>query len=218
MIILAFNFFIHITSLSIFVFILKFGIIGVGVATSITYTMNFILVTLYAELQSNENLKPSWKFDLTIIQCAPEYLKYGFASWFALFLFWWPFELTVLYGGWFDLRQSAGSTILNSFTILLTNVPYGIALTASSFVGYSLGANLPNKVKKSTFSAYIIGFFTSLSVCFIVVVFKYEIMSIYTNDRLLIELIDNSMLEYILMLLACLFNWSVNGVLNLKLI
>ena len=190
------------------------GIIGVGVATSITYTMNFVLTNLYAEFQSNPNLKASWKFNRSILKLSPEFLKYGLTSCIALFLFWWPFELTIIYGGWLGFRQSAGSTILNSFSIILSNVPYGIALTASSIVGYSLGANLPNKAKKSTLSACIFGFLTSLWIWIIVFIFRYEIMHIYTNDQELVELIDGSIFEFIIMLFLSLFNWSINGVLR----
>ena len=214
MIVFTIGFFVHILSLSIFVLVLEFGVIGVGISTSINFTLNFTLISWYVELQSDQNKTPSWKFGISLIQYAPEFLKYGLTSCLALFLFWWPFELTVIYGGILGLEQSAGSTILNSFAIFIANINYGIALTASSIVGYNLGANLPNKARNSALSAYIFGSIVSLLICIVVFIFRFEIMHIYTSDLELIEMMESSMIEYMPMLFGCLFNWSVYSVIN----
>ena len=215
MCILSANFVAHVWNLYLFVLILDFGILGVGIATSITYALNFVMLTLYCQFQSDTKIKASWNLlNPMILKCTPEFLRYGLPSWVALLLYWFPYELTVVYGGWLGLDQSAGSTILNSLIMFLSEVPYGIAMTASGIIGFNLGANLPNKARVCTISTFMLASLSSLFICVVLYTLKDEIIQTYTKDEEVIKVIESSMIEFTIVLFIDLFNWWVNGVLR----
>ena len=205
----------HVWNLYLLVKVLDFGIIGVGIATSMTYTLNFIMLTLYCQFQSDTKIKASWNlWNPMIIKCIPKFLRYGVPSWVALLLYWLPYELTIIYGGWLGVNQSAASTILNSFIMFLSEVPYGIAMTASGIIGFNLGANLPNKARVYTISTFILASLSSLFICVVLYTLKDEIIKIYTKDAEVIKIIESSMIEFTIVLFIDLFNWWANGVLR----
>ena len=78
MYIFGITFIIHIVGLSIFVIVFELEIIGIGIATTITYSMDFILITIYTQYQSDPKIKTSFNlFDPSILKCLTEFLKYG---------------------------------------------------------------------------------------------------------------------------------------------
>ena len=215
MCILSANFVAHVWNLYLLVKVLDFGIVGVGIATSTTYSLNFIMLTLYCQFQSDTKIKVSWNFwNPMIIKCIPKFLRYGVPSWVALLLYWLPYELTIIYGGWLGVNQSAGSTILNSIIYISSEVPYGIAMTASGIIGFNLGANLPNKARVYTISTFMLASLSSPFICIVLYTLKDEIIKIYTKDAEVIKIIESSMIEFTIFLFIELFNWWANGVLR----
>ena len=67
--------------------------------------------------------------------------------------------------------------------MFLSEVPYGIAVTASSIIGFNLGANLPNKARVYTISTFMLASLSSFFICVVLYTLRDEIIQIYTKDE-----------------------------------
>jgi len=88
------------------VIVFGMGIQGIGIATSITYFSDFILITIY--VGKLENLKESWF--LPTRDCFVglfEFLKIGIPSAAMLCLEWWSYEIMTLLAGYISVSAMA---------------------------------------------------------------------------------------------------------------
>ena len=198
---------VHVIWLSVFTLVIDYGIIGVGTSTSITFTLNFVLIVIYTKWHADPVVQGSWKvFDPMIIKSIPEYLKYGVTACLAQILCWAPFELTVAYGGLLGITQLTCSTVLNSILFILTGIPYGFTLTAAGMIGFNLGANCPNKAWRYAISTVILGCSLALLIIMLIASFKTQILNLYGCDEDMIELINSVMIIYNFFII----NWVIN--------
>jgi MATE family multidrug resistance protein len=100
-------------------------VIGVSIATCITYTSNLIVITIYCSLK--KDLKTSFFFPTkeSFTKIA-EYLKIGIPSALMLCLEWSGYEILLILSGYIDVNSAgACSIILNIFYLFLTIVSAG---------------------------------------------------------------------------------------------
>lgn len=123
---------VHLTSLVICVLIEDMGIFGVGLSTSITYTINCVLISLYTYFQREEVFQAKWSlFDVQILWSMPMFLKYGVPSCFMLLIEWWAEEIIGIFAGWLGVAELATFTIISNIFLISVEIPYALSLTSS---------------------------------------------------------------------------------------
>ena len=81
-----------------------------------------------------------------------------------------------------DVNSLAAMVLVVSIGEFLLMIPYGLALSAATFVGNVMGANKPMVAKANTRLFIIFAMILALLVCFLVATFRHQIMSMYGAD------------------------------------
>ena len=113
-----------------------------------------------------------------------------------------------------DTNSLAAMVLIVSIGEFLMNIPYGLALSASAFIGNALGANRPNLARSNSKIFTIFAFSFALVVCSSVLILRHPIISIYGASSEVRQLSDFSIIVFCC---AFLFDWmqcSVGGALK----
>ena len=103
----------HIILLYVLVIQFRLDINGIGIATTWTFILNFISLTLYVHFNKNLIPKESWHFiNKDAFSKLIEYLKYGVPAWLMLLLDWWAYELLNIIAGMIGVKELAASVII----------------------------------------------------------------------------------------------------------
>ena len=116
--------FYHLLSLYVLIEIAGYGIIGASIATIITYTLNFIVVTCYCYFQ--QDLKES--FFLPTRECLSnlsEYLKIAIPNSLIISLEYWSYEALAIYSSYISVLAVGAMAILLNFVTVLMMIPVG---------------------------------------------------------------------------------------------
>lgn len=165
----------------LFVIIYPLDIVGVSIATFITYTLNFILATLIC--MYSKDLKSSffWFTNDSFTEIK-EYLAIGIPSAAIICAEWSCYEILIFLSGFLNvLAQSAMSIIVNLFYVFLATV-FGFAISAQVCIGNAMGEGNPNKAKTFLTLHMIFGIiFCSIGFCLIYLL-RYPLARCFTND------------------------------------
>ncbi|CDW91386.1 transparent testa 12 protein [Stylonychia lemnae] len=164
---------------------------GAALATTITYFLNFIIVTIYCANCSD--LKESFFFpDRETFKDLGEYLKIGIPSASMLCLEWWSLEVLALVAGYINVITTASFVIIANTYTILSMFAFGASISASVCVGQAAGEG--DHFKAIQYSKLIV------SMTFIMVIIlsifllqaKTVIARVFTTDEEMIQLISNA--------------------------
>jgi multidrug resistance protein, MATE family len=137
---------LHICMLLLLVNMMKLEILGAALATTITFTVNYIAV--YTVPKAPVAPGDTWFFlDKAAYSKISIFLKYSLPASFMSVMDWWGLDVICIFAGWIGVKPLAASIIMFQMIAMLFMNSLGITFAATSLVGNSLGANLPNKAR-----------------------------------------------------------------------
>lgn len=181
-----------------------FGAVGCGIATSIVnWAMCLMMIGYSKSARNQRDLKvfdkiieqPDW-------QTLSKLLKLGFPIAVALCCEVALFALTALF------LSPLGSDVVASHQIALNTssfifmIPMSLAMAATILVGQRLGEGSPDKAKKVSYSALIVGLMLAVVTATITVIWREQIAMLFVKDTNVIAMAAS------LLLIAALYQFS----------
>ena len=206
---------INLITLYLFWFVWKLEILGIGIATTITSTINLALITVYSFISKNVAVKYSQKWiTLEAFKKIPKFLKYGIPSCAMVFIDWLAFEILTIYTGWLGVNELAASVVMTNFLYILQESSLGISYTSSSLIGNPLGEKKPNIAKKFAWAtvvwAAIWSGFTAL-----VYLFSHDyVLRLYTSDENVISLANSAFIIFTITIFLDMMQVSKSGIIR----
>ncbi|GLJ38554.1 hypothetical protein SUGI_0785890 [Cryptomeria japonica] len=145
---------IHVPLTLLLVFVFRFGVQGVAIATWCTnFNMLFLLVAYLAYTGVCKNTWVGWS-----VECLKQWwplLHLALPSCFAVCLEWWWYEIMTLLAGYLPSPQVTVATaaIVIQTTSLLYSFPMALGSSVSTRVGNELGASRPARARNATIVA-----------------------------------------------------------------
>jgi len=94
-----------------------------------------------------------------------------------------------IFSGMLGVKQLAACAIMLSVFMLLFMFPLGISYTCTNLIGNMLGANMPNKARTYSHAGILFGWIVLSIVYTNFVLFRHQIVSFYTTDEQVTDLI-----------------------------
>ena len=196
----------------IYIFIFKLGIIGSLLSSFSTY----ILVTLwmfydlFMKKSEDQLTLKDFKFDWAIIK---EVMVIGV-----------PSMLTTALAnfGFFLINSEVeryGPTILNAqgivtnITTICFNLPTAFGQALTTMVSMNIGANYPDKAKKSCYTALTMGVILSIIIILVMTPLAPHITILFTRDPEVLEVANGGLPVFILSILGFAVTMIINGAL-----
>ena len=168
------------------------GVVGVSIATWITYWTDLTVTTLYVTFKSGVVPKESWHFfNADSLKGLYEYFEYGIPSALIVCLEWWSFEILSLFAGLLSVEELAANIVLLNLLIFLFQVPEGIGFVISNLVGNSLGEMKPKKAKKYAIASLGITLISTALLIVTLLQMREYVSIIFTEDQKVVDLISS---------------------------
>ena len=185
---------LHPLWLYIFVYVFDMSYKGVALSSTVTNTINFLIVYIWISLDQTIVKEGCWTYiNSDSFKGLYEYLTYSVPCYIMIALECWGFEMLSIYSGYIGVKELGTSIILINIIIFLFMVPLGISFIASSMVGNNLGGNRPRIARIYAESSLFVVFSLSLIVGSFLWIFRYKIGYIFTDDEDIIVLIATTM-------------------------
>ena len=107
-----------------FVFYLEWEVLGVSLATILSYFLNFAFITLYC-MKDQEVRKTFFFFQRDSFKDLKVYLKTALPSLTMLCLEWWSFELLAFMAGYISVDATAAHVVVLNTHVVVIMVPLG---------------------------------------------------------------------------------------------
>ena len=172
---------LHVFWCHILINLMHLDVLGASLAMFITFTLNFLLLTLFC--LSSSSLKPSFFFfSKESFWDIKEYLMIGIPSALMLCLEWSGFEVLIIIAGLISLDISGAQVIvLNTFFVMMM-LSLGMQQGAIACVGKAMGEGNAKKgkiyLKLATMGSVII----NLLLAFAVSIFKGPLAKLFTTS------------------------------------
>jgi len=187
--ILVFTSIFHVLGLTIAVLYLELDILGIGLVTTLTFTLNFIFINAYIYTNSKIICADKWFFqDKEAMLRIPEYLKYGIPTALMLIFEWLGYDIMTVYAGWIGPEEQATNYIMFQMWFLIFTNSLGVTFSTTSLVGNALGANKPKAARKYTYAALMFGSTMVIVLLFFNWIFRNQIIRAFTSDEEVIDL------------------------------
>lgn len=118
----------------LFVFQFHLEVLGVGLATILTYFLNFLIITIYCRYDK-EVRRSFFFFTKASFQNISGYLKVGIPSATMLCLEWWSFEVLAFMAGYISVDATAAHVVILNTHVVIIMVPLGAQVAATVLVG-----------------------------------------------------------------------------------
>lgn len=116
--------FLHLVWCYLLTKVWTFDVVGVSLATLITFFLNFAIITLYCR-NDKEIKKSFFFFTKESFEDLGEYLKIGIPSCCMLCLEWWSFEVLALMAGYISVEATGAHVIVLNTHVVVIMVPLG---------------------------------------------------------------------------------------------
>ena len=180
---------LHFLWLYIFVYCFDLSVTGISVSTWTTYILTFTLTNVYIYFNPKTLKEGSWHFiNRESFIGLIEYAKYGVPTMIMLWLEFWWFESLTLMSGYIGPNEQGASLILFTIEAFFYMSATGVSLSSSTLIGNSLGAMKPANVKIYLSVSIFLSFVLSLFICFLLIVFRYQIISIFSDYQPIIDI------------------------------
>ena len=181
-----------------------FGAVGCGIATAIVNWAMCFMMMFYSYTNAQErSLKVfSQLIEMPNPKTLKKLLRLGLPIAIALCCEVALFAITSL------MLSPLGSTVVASHQITLNTssfifmFPMSIGMATTILVGQALGTGSPQKAKKISYAALLLGLTVTIITALITIFFRYEIASIFVTDEIVIAMAAN------LLLFAALYQFS----------
>ena len=131
---------LHVLLCYYFVIVKQLGATGIGIATLITFTNNFVLTLVFALLSPKVREILRWP-DSTVFSDLGPFLSKGVYSTIILCSEWWAFEVATIFAGIIGIKELGAQTIITSLNMLLMMFPIGFQQIFSAMYGAAIGEN-----------------------------------------------------------------------------
>ncbi len=165
----------------LFVIVFKWGIAGAAIATVVSQAGAFLSLVIYLNRYHkliHFNL-PSWQFDRKIFWQSlriglPTGLQHTFVSLGMMAI------MSIV--NTFGTNVIAGYSAALRIDSLSALPAMNLSMALATFVGQNIGAGKPERVRRGLISTLLMSSAVSITVMGIVYLFKYPLMSMFTND------------------------------------
>ena len=130
---------LHFVWCYLFITLLGMEVVGAGLATSITYSLNYILILLYCH--SVKELDDTW-VPLLSKESFDGLLPYFYQAIPFYFMIAMPqltLEIATLMAGYLTMAMMSTQTILNNASLLAARIPHAFMYASSTFIGIAIG-------------------------------------------------------------------------------
>jgi multidrug resistance protein, MATE family len=111
-------------------------LIGAGIATFITYFLNFFLTTFYCTTTSNREIRASFFMPTRAsLRQMSTYLRVAIPSLTMLCLEWWSFEVLAFMAGRISLEATAAHVVVLNTHVVIIMIPLGSQVACTVLVG-----------------------------------------------------------------------------------
>ena len=196
---MLFTWIIHIANLYILVIVLDMKIVGAAIATTITFTLNFVILNIATSQNLSIVKSHRWFFaDREAYSKIMVFLEFGVPASFMSVMDWWGLDVIWIFAGWIGVKPLAASIIMFQMLALWFMNALGITFAATSLVGNSLGANLPNMARKYANATMLFGLICTWIMLFLYILFKDFVVGWFTDDSEVHEAFDGAFPYYII--------------------
>ncbi|CAI2367929.1 unnamed protein product [Moneuplotes crassus] len=197
---LAISTFTHVVGLCLVIFYFESGVEGVATVTLISSIFNFVLVQVYVNFKSEVVLSEKWFFqDIEAVRMIPEYLKYGLSTTMMTCVEWLGYDILNIFAGWLGPKKQTACTIMLQVWYIIVSNSFGITYSCTGLIGSALGENKPKTARKYSYAALIVGYSENIVLLALYIIFRSHIISQFTTDEEINDLINDSFVLYIIM-------------------
>ncbi|CAG8497508.1 14035_t:CDS:2, partial [Ambispora leptoticha] len=168
---------------------ISLGFIGAPVATSTTYWLMLILLTLYTKYVDGYQAWGGWT--RSCLRDWGSFLRLALPGILMVCAEWWAFELVALAAGYLGSVALATQSIVLTTASLFYQTPFGIAVSTSNRVGNFLGAGLAGRAKMSAKMSLVLSVVFACVNTSILLVFKNEWGYLFTKDQEVVDMVAN---------------------------
>ena len=104
---------------------------------------------------------------------------------------WFAFEAMAICAGILGTEVLAAQTVILNTATLMFTIPFGIAISTTTRVGNSLGADNPKLAKQITKTALVLALIAAAFNSIIILAFKRHIGMIFSNDPKVVSLVES---------------------------
>ncbi|ODV58648.1 MATE family efflux transporter [Ascoidea rubescens DSM 1968] len=166
----------------------KFGLgfIGAPIAVSITNWLMALLLLLYSWRIKGYQCWSGFSWDC--FKNWSRMLKLSAGGVLMLECEWFCFEIITLSTSRFGTVSLAAQSIISNVCVMTYQIPFAIAIVASTRIANFIGANSKNCAKKATYTSLIFGGIIGVFTAILLSVFRTPIARAFSNDQEVIDL------------------------------
>jgi MATE family multidrug resistance protein len=129
---------LHLVWCYFLVFKAQMAVVGVSLATILTYFLNFAVITIYCKLD-NDVRNSFFFFTKESFKELRGYLNVAVPSTTMLCLEWWSFEVLAFMAGYISVNATAAHVVILNTHVVIIMVPLGAQVAATVMVGQAMG-------------------------------------------------------------------------------
>ncbi|CDW89184.1 na+-driven multidrug efflux pump [Stylonychia lemnae] len=178
----------------------KLDVVGVSLATLITFFLNFFIVTIYCK--RNKEVRKSFFFPTKeSFQKLGEYLQIGIPSCCMLCLEWWSFEVLAIMAGYISVDATGAHVIIINTHVVIIMAPLGAQVATIVCVGQAMGEGHASKAVSYFRLVALYSLMLNITLGTVIFFTRESIARIFTTSENLIPMIMDGYSVLILILL-----------------
>ena len=170
------------------------GVTGSGIATSLTFSLNMILVVIVVMCTEETRKCLTWPKPSEILPRSWSYFLLGVPTSLMSCLDIWAFTGLTLISSYLGVYENAGQVIMLNVISILYSIPLGFASACCALVGNQMGKGRHEKAKVYAKQGFFTVMMFSIAPCLMFAIFPDKITGIFTSDPVIIDVCHNAML------------------------
>lgn len=162
--------FIHILMCYLLTQVRTFGIIGIALATNLTYILNYIIIQFYLYL-TPETKKCLTSYSSNVFEGLGKYVKVAVPTTLMMIFDMWCFFALTLISNYLGVLENAGQVIMINVMTTLYCIPLGIGGVACTLVGRSIGKGKVDSAKRYAQQCLLVDVVFSFIPCLLMFIF-----------------------------------------------
>ena len=175
-----------------FVEIQKFDVVGLSYASLLSFFLEFVWLLLFT--QCKKSIQEAIHFpNASSFRDWGSYIDLALPAVLNSCSDWWAFEILIFVSGYVGVAHQAAFVILQSIASQIFMVPFGLSTTACTLIGANIGQQDVPMAKRwfKLITAYTLVY--GLFLTFVLLAYKVQIASIFTDDQEVKDLIVKCM-------------------------
>jgi len=188
--------FIHPLWVYLYLEVFDLGAFGIGLATSTTNIIYFIILTIIAKYKS---IKGSFfMINSDSFKGLIEFLKISIPCCIEVCLEGWTFQIITLLCGYLDEIQLNSQIILSNIGLCFYMIPFGISIASSIIVGKYVGRYSIKAIEKVTNLIILYSLIISIISLILIGIFRSNIIELFVHKIGMIHLLEILMIYWII--------------------